>query len=224
VFWCLLGAFLIASFACVFSPDASPLLAEVAVALFSAATIAGITCTLPLQNAIAAAVLSVAIVALSLALTERSLLWPFPLLWTAIILNSRGVARLIVRRWVTLPNPGLWIIGIACVLIGFTALGFELFEVQAGELSAGPLVRYVFRWAASALVVLVATYPWMLDKKLMLPPTPNREPAYAWLSFHAVIVVAYVTAGVWDATAVELVIILATVVLSLRGAANRAPA
>jgi hypothetical protein len=39
-----------------------------------------------------------------------------PFIWAVAVLNSRGVARLILRPWRKTTKYGLWVIGLACVL------------------------------------------------------------------------------------------------------------
>ncbi|MBI3192701.1 MAG: carotenoid biosynthesis protein, partial [Pedosphaera parvula] len=42
--------------------------------------------------------------------------WPIPLLWICVLLNSRAVARLILRPWRRTGHYGVWLIALAAAL------------------------------------------------------------------------------------------------------------
>ncbi len=42
--------------------------------------------------------------------------WAMPLLWVVAVLNSRGVARLILRPWRKIRAYGFWLIGLTALL------------------------------------------------------------------------------------------------------------
>src|SRR5437899_7727823 len=51
--------------------------------------------------------------------------WPMPLLWLVVIVNSRGVARLILRPWRKTTYYGFWVIGLASLLAVLLDTGLE---------------------------------------------------------------------------------------------------
>src|SRR6185436_17191420 len=64
--------------------------------------------------------------------------WPMPLLWTVIIINSRGVARLIMRPWRKTTYYGFWVIGLACLLAVLFDASLEPFATRS---------RHYWLWA-----------------------------------------------------------------------------
>ena len=46
----------------------------------------------------------------------ETLPWTMPLIWIVAILNSRGVARLILRPWRKIRSYGFWLIGLTALL------------------------------------------------------------------------------------------------------------
>src|ERR1017187_1664404 len=60
----------------------------------------------------------------------NALPWTIPLLWVVVILNSRGVARLIMRPWRKMRAYGFWVIGLTAVLSLLFDLGLEPFATR----------------------------------------------------------------------------------------------
>lgn len=112
-----------------------------------AMTIAWLWRELPLQYVLTVAVVTASISALA-CLAMKTDCWWLPL----IVLNSRGVARLVLQRWHERPYYGWWIMGLACVLS--TALA--------------P------RWNTPilALVMQIAAMPWLIKRR------PASVPGY----------------------------------------------
>ena len=46
----------------------------------------------------------------------KTLPWAMPFIWVIAVLNSRGVARLILRPWRKIRNYGFWLIGLTAAL------------------------------------------------------------------------------------------------------------
>src|SRR5438477_4598183 len=57
--------------------------------------------------------------------------WPLPLLWLVVIVNARGVARLILRPWRKTTYYGFWVIGLASLLAVLLDTGLEPFATQS---------------------------------------------------------------------------------------------
>jgi uncharacterized membrane protein len=53
--------------------------------------------------------------------------WPVPFLWIVVVVNGRGVARLIMRPWRKTNYYGFWVIGLTCVLAVLLDLSLEPF-------------------------------------------------------------------------------------------------
>jgi uncharacterized membrane protein len=78
--------------------------------------------------------------------------WPMPLLWVALVINGRGVARLIMRPWRKTNFYGYWVIGLACLLAVLFDLGLEPFAVQ---------VKGWWIWLSGKSVLSWHTAPWV---------------------------------------------------------------
>ena len=116
--------------------------------------------------------------------------WPVPLLWTAVILNSRGVARLILRPWRKMEKYGLWVLGLACLLTVVFDAGLEPFAVARGwwiwrtpeglpVWHTTPLVNFLGR-AVTTLITLLAVTPWLINKKPSRLSPAEYHPLIVW--------------------------------------------
>ena len=63
----------------------------------------------------------------------NALPWAMPVIWVLAILNSRGVARLILRPWRKLRAYGFWMIGVTTVLTVLFELAFEPFASKVNH-------------------------------------------------------------------------------------------
>ena len=115
-----------------------------------ACTITSATRRLPLQNVLLAvfiiAVLGGAVYALGVttgipfgpfefsesigAPLFKTLPWTVPLIWVVAVLNSRGVARLILRPWRKVSGYGFWLIGMTAALTLLFDLALEPFAAR----------------------------------------------------------------------------------------------
>jgi len=157
--------------------------------------------------------------------------WPIPLLWVVIVLNSRQVARLILRRWQNLPGRGLWTVGLASLLAVALDLGLEPFASEVRQFwnwrtSATELVWHGVAWyhfPACVIVtclILITTFPWLIDKRRTGHFPVNFQPLATWLAVDILLSATNAAHGLWDSAAVGLVIASIVAALSLR----RAPA
>jgi uncharacterized membrane protein len=131
----LLGIALIVE---ILAPGFSSSLDAVTIVLAAAASIAGLSRQLPLQNVLQAALLTALIGGIAHGLSANPNLsipfgpvvfnpacgakifnavpWTVPLLWIIAIFNARGVARLILRPWRKVKNYGFWLIDLTALL------------------------------------------------------------------------------------------------------------
>ncbi len=105
--------------------------------------------------------------------------WVVPLVWIVVVLNSRGVARLILRPWRDLPTYGYWLLGLAVVLTGLsfyvwslgTSLGASLrSRGSASGWHRGGLLNLSGE-GVMALAINIVITPFLINKR------PGREPA-----------------------------------------------
>jgi uncharacterized membrane protein len=114
-----------------------------------------------------------------------------PLVWIVVILNSRGVARLILRPWRASPNIGLWTLGVTCMLAVLFDASLEPYAAAINHYwiwqtpkivpawNGVPWTNY-FGWAISSLLILTAVAPWLINKKPGTMP-PDYFPLLIWL-------------------------------------------
>jgi uncharacterized membrane protein len=108
--------------------------------------------------------------------------WAAPLIWVIAILNSRGVARLILRSRRRSPNYGLWVMGLTVLLVVLLDLSFEPYATQVKEYWSWkptkihsdwygtPWVNFL-GWAVSSLLILLFVTPALINKSpAPLPP------------------------------------------------------
>jgi uncharacterized membrane protein len=123
----------------------------------------------------------------------EKLAWPIPLLWVVVILNSRGVARLILRPWRKLGSYGFWLIGITTALTVLFDAGLEPFAAVVKKYwfwhptrlpvtwGTAPITNFV-GWLVTALLILAFATPALIDKRARSSNRPpNYHPLGAWL-------------------------------------------
>ena len=115
--------------------------------------------------------------------------WFVPLLWVVVILNARGVSRLILRPWRKLRVYGYWLIALTAVLTLVFVLGLEPFATRA---------RHYWFWQATKLPVDWCGAPlsdflgWVVAALLILgfstPALMKKRPARSYPEYHPLIV------------------------------------
>lgn len=133
--------------------------------------------------------------------------WPLPLLWVVLVINARGVARLVMRPWRKTNFYGFWVIGIACALVVIFALGFEPFAVYAKnywiwQTAAGtagwfraPWVDFL-GWFLTALAITCLSIPWLINKHPVKQPM-DYQPLLVWLLINLWPAVGNAAQGLW---------------------------
>lgn len=157
-------------------------------------------------------------------------LLPFtlPLLWVVVIVNSRGVARLIMRPWRKTTYYGFWVIGLTVVLALVFDLGLEPFATRvkrywAWDVVPGPLTWHgapwvnFLGWAVSVLGIMGFSTPWLINKQPVKQPT-DYHPMIVWLLWLGLFALGCALDGRWSA--VGVIVVCATVAISyaIRGA------
>jgi uncharacterized membrane protein len=220
------------------------------VILVTLATLASLTRQLPTQNVLLAAVIIgvVGSVAHGVgALTAipfgpftytdsigpkffHTLGWPIPALWIIILLNSRGVARLILRPWRKLKNYGFWLIGITALLVVLFDLALEPFASQVNHYwlwlpttfpitwQGMPLTNSL-GWLVTSLLILAFATPPLINKQSRSRKTaPDFQPLAIWLLALTIFAAAAVTRQLWLAAGFCVMAGCATTFFALRGA------
>ncbi len=155
--------------------------------------------------------------------------WPIPLTWVVTILNSRGVARLILRPWRKMGKYGFWVIGLTCLLSVIFDLGLEPFAVRVnhywiwhvpGNVPAwhtAPWVNFV-GWATTTLLILAFTTPWLINKKHIKNAPPDYHPLIVWLLLNLLLATGNATHHLWLAASFTLVASAVITIFAWRGA------
>lgn len=119
----------------------------------------------------------------------NALPWFIPFVWIIVILNARGVARLILRPWRKLRIYGYWLIGITTALTLVFVLGFEPFATR---------LRHYWLWTPTKLPVNWYGTPlsdflgWLVATLLILafstPALMKKKPAKSFPEYHPLVV------------------------------------
>lgn len=121
------------------------------------------------------------------------LAWPMPFIWVVAVLNSRGVARLILRPWRKLRTYGFWLIGTTVALTVLFDGGLEPFAAvvkrywlwQPTRLPitwGGAAVTNFLGWLLTALLIMAFAAPALIDKRARpIHRAPDYHPLGVWL-------------------------------------------
>lgn len=251
----LLGAFLIGLgilVAHIFVPFSLPItegtLETFVLLLALASTIISLSGQLPLQNILLAAVIIAIVgggVQLLGALTGipfgpivyaqnagpqlfDSMSWAVPLIWVIAILNSRGVARLIMRPWRKLRVYGYWLIGLTALLTLLFDFGLEPYATGVKHYwfwrptklpiawYGAPLSNFL-GWLVTTLVILAFATPALMKKKPARSPR-NHDPLIVWISVNILFIAASLSQHMLPAAVVSALACIAVIVFAVRGA------
>jgi putative membrane protein len=154
--------------------------------------------------------------------------WSVPLIWMVVIINARGVARLIMRPWRKTNYYGYWVIGFTCLLAVWFDLGLEPFAVFVKEYWIWRIARPALHWYTApwvnslgwfvtVLAVLAFTTPWLINKQPVKQPI-DYHPLIVWLLLNACLMAGNAAHHLWLAVAVTLGGNLVATVFAIRGA------
>jgi uncharacterized membrane protein len=154
--------------------------------------------------------------------------WTMPLLWIVAVLNSRGVARLILRPWRKIRAYGFWLIGLTALLTMLFDCALEPFAAHtkhywiwtANNFSltphGAPLANFVGWFIVTVLILAFAT-PVLINKQLSKRSAPDYHPLAVWLGCILIFGVAAALGGFWTATAADAAMGIVTTVFAIRG-------
>ena len=228
--------------------EASPWLGALFIVLAVATTLVALARQLPAQNVVLAAVLIVVIAGAAETLGALTAIpfgpyvyggqfgpllfyplpWAAPLLWVVAILNSRGVARLIMRPWRKTRAYGFWVIGITTALVVMLDFGLEPFATLvkhywfwnptklALAYYGAPGVNF-FGWAVTTLLILAFATPSLISKKHGRQPAAYH-PLMVWLLLDLLFASSAATHQLWPAALLCVATGGAVAVFAVRGA------
>jgi uncharacterized membrane protein len=158
----------------------------------------------------------------------NTLPWAMPLLWVVVVLNSRGVARLILRPWRKIRLYGFWLIGLTAFLATLFDGALEPFAAHAKHywvwLSVGfsltphgaPVSNSV-GWFAVTVLILAFVTPVLINKQLSKRSAPDFHPLAVWLGGILLFALAAALDGLWTTMTFDAVIGIITAVSAIRG-------
>lgn len=154
--------------------------------------------------------------------------WHLPLLWLALIINGRGVARLIMRPWRKTNYYGYWVIVLTGLLVVVFDLGLEPFAVQvkgwwvwlSGKTvlswHSAPWVNFL-GWFASAVAIMALTITWLINKRPVKQPM-DYQPVAVWLLLNLWVATGNAVQGLWLSVAVMAAGNAVAAIYAVRGA------
>lgn len=154
--------------------------------------------------------------------------WSVPLIWTVVIVNGRGVARLIVRPWRKTNYYGFWVIGLTCGMAVILDLGLEPFAVfvrdywiwqvpkSVPDWYTAPWVNFL-GWFVAALAILAFTTPWLINKQPVKVPI-DYHPLVVWLLINVWLATGNALHHLWVAVTLSLGVNAAVSIYAIRGA------
>ena len=200
-------------------------------------TLVSLARTLPLQNVLWAAALIFLISELAQAVGDKTgipfglyfytgnmglqlfkvLPWPVPLLWIVVLLNSRGVAQLMLRPWRKMENYGYGVLGLTCLLAAAFDLALDPFASRINHFWIWQTPQNVPAWysapwinfpsrAVITLLILAFITPWMINKKSGPQPQPGHDPLIVWLSLCGLLAVANFQHHLWWAAGLPVMV------------------
>jgi uncharacterized membrane protein len=155
--------------------------------------------------------------------------WAIPLIWVVTILNSRGVARLILRPWRKTKTYGFWLMGLSATLTMLFVLALDPFAARIKHYwfwtpvkfpltwQGAPLVDFL-SWGIVTLLILAFVTPALIGKRLSKRSTPDFHPLAVWLGAVLLFATDVAMHGLWLAFATDLILVAAVTVFAIRGA------
>ena len=215
----------------------------------AATTVFALSRQLPWQNTIGAVVIIALLGGGAHALDERTdlpfgpflfgpaagpklftvLPWWMPLVWVVVLLNSRGVARLMLRPWRKTKSYGYWLMGLTAALAAMFDLALDPF---AGRLQhywiweqtrlpitwfGAPLVNFA-AWAVVSLLILAIATPFLISKQPKRRSSVDYHPLGVWSGLLLFFALASATGGLWLSVVADALLIAVTAIFSIRGA------
>ena len=117
--------------------------------------------------------------------------WAVPVIWVVMILNARGVARLMLRPQRHRTDYGLWVIGLTTVLVVLFEFNFEPYATLEKQYWSWKPTKIPSDWygtpwtnflgsAVTALLILVFATPALINKSPVKSP-PAWSPLLFWV-------------------------------------------
>jgi hypothetical protein len=140
--------------------------------------------------------------------------WVSAMMWVVLLLNARGMARLILTRRSKHRHHGLHLMGVSLLLILLMVMAMEPFastvhhywlwgETRLPFTWQGVPLSSLFAWCVVGSVASVAATPFLIAKRPHPLPLTG-EPAWLWILISILFAVGTALAGLWPATGVAV--------------------
>jgi uncharacterized membrane protein len=154
--------------------------------------------------------------------------WSIPLAWFVIVVNCRGVARLIMRPWRKTNYYGFWVMGLTCLLAVLLDFNLEPYATHVRHYWRWQTAGTVLNWYSApwvnflgifvtVLSILAFTTPWLINKLPMKYPT-DYHPLIMWQALNLYFSTANALHQTWPALAVGLISAVLVLGFTVRGA------
>lgn len=158
------------------------------------------------------------------------LTWAMPWLWIIVILNARGVARLILKPWRKTKTYGFWVIGVTTLLVALLTLALDPLATRGAHYwfwlpTKFPYTWFgmpwsnILGWALTTLLLLAFVTPLLINRSSRsrkLPP--DYHPLLVW---GLLLILCSLGAGLeklWLALAFDILVLAISTLFALRGA------
>jgi uncharacterized membrane protein len=154
--------------------------------------------------------------------------WAVPLFWVIALLNARGVARLMLRRFRYRRNYGFVVMGTTVLLVVLLELSFEPYAVWVKEYWTWKATKLPFSWystplanflgwAVTSLLILLFVTPALINKSPVKKP-PTYQPFIVWQLLNFLFLVGAALHGLRTAAAFIAGQMMALLVVAAVGA------
>ena len=151
--------------------------------------------------------------------------WPVPLIWVVILLNARGVARLILRRCRGKNGYGLWVLALTVVLALLFEASWEPYASVVKQYWSWKPTRIPSDWfgmpwsnllgaAVTISLILLFVTPVLINKSPVKLP-PLFDPVLIWELLSCLFLTGVTVQNLWGATCLIAAQMLAVAVCSL---------
>jgi putative membrane protein len=159
--------------------------------------------------------------------------WSIPILWLVILLNARGVARLILRPWRDTPTYGLRMLGLTVALALILDFQLELYATRVAQLwfwtptrvpldlCGIPLTHFLGFTVSSLLILFFVTHA-LINKK-PAPFPPDYHPLAVWLLLTTLLAIPPLRHGHPLPTAAAALLAIAAAVIALQNSRQPPP-
>jgi uncharacterized membrane protein len=158
----------------------------------------------------------------------KTLPWSIPLIWIAVILNSRGVARLILRPWRKISTYGLWLTGLTTALTVFFDFVFEPFASRVKHYwlwmptkfpvtwQGTPLSNFL-GWLVVSLLIVLFIAPALINKQPRKRNSPDFHPFAIWIGAILLFGIVCAQHGLLSTAIADGIVAAVVTVFAIRG-------